>query len=597
MKAFPAKIQMLYEEDVISSVEAEFVRFLLSQNPEENDQVLLAAAACVHAQMNGHVCLDLESSQNQYLFNDERSEILLSDIKQKWGDTLQQSKLVGRGSELKPLVFQENRLYLHRYWKYEQELAEWLKSKASVTSQVSDKAKQAIRLFLKENANGVDWQDVALILSFMRELLVITGGPGTGKTFTVLKIIAAQNHFKDGKLKVAVAAPTGKASRRLTESIHAGKQDLPKEIREKINIPEDALTVHKLLGSDYEGIRFKYNSENKLPYDLVIVDEASMLDVNLWVNLIRAIPEHGKLIVLGDKDQLASVEAGSILGDICGGENSFSAEISAAVTELSGAEIPVSDSAPGMNDSVVFLTKSYRFGEDSGIKRLAEAINSSDDDLVMELLKGEKYPEIKLHDSSRENLNQVIQKYAVQHFEKFSAKTIEDHLSSSNQKKILCVLRRGDFGVEKINSSAEQKIKLKQPASGHREWYPGRIIMATRNDPVLKIRNGEIGICTEAADPQVIFEGENKLPISAGRIKDYEPAYAITIHKSQGSEFEDVAIILPETMNKVLSKEILYTSVTRARRSTLVIGNEKIIRKTVLKSIARGSGLRQLIWE
>lgn len=595
----PAIFTELKEQQTISESEYEFIRFLHQQNPDEKESVLLAAASCLQAQNHGNVCLDLNAMDDRgSVFERDTSQkgLRFGELKSEWLRELPNSPLVSDGRELKPLILDQNRLYLHRFWKYEQELVKWLKTKTAVKHELNDEIRDVLNLFVKQKKDETDWQDVALILSFLKDLVVITGGPGTGKTFTVLKIIAAQNHLMDGNLKVAVAAPTGKASRRLSDSIRQGKKVLPPELQEKIPVPDDALTVHKLLGADYQGNRFRYNQENKLPYDLIIIDEASMLDIHLWVHLIRAVPENAKLVVLGDKDQLASVEAGSILGDICLGDNSFSAEVCRGLNEYFETPIAENSNMPAINDSIVFLNRSYRFDESSGIKKLADAINKGDAAEVMALLKSNDFADLRWLDLTASNIDNIINEYAIEHYSGYQKLNGSEALAASKEKKILCALRRGKLGSEYINRKVEERIH-RNFKSGAGEWYEGRIIMATRNDNVLKLRNGEMGICSSNENPAVLFEGENKIPISASRLKDYEPAFAITIHKSQGSEYEKVAVLLPEKMNAILSKEILYTSVTRARRDTLIVGSEEVITGTVEHSIKRNSGLRSLLWE
>ncbi|MEX2603377.1 MAG: ATP-binding domain-containing protein, partial [Gracilimonas sp.] len=303
-----------------------------------------------------------------------------------------------------------------------------------------------------------------------------------------------------------------------------------------------------------------------------------------------------KLVVLGDKDQLASVEAGSILGDICRGENSFSKSVASSIEQITGSPVPVAKLKSDIVDSVIFLTKSYRFGEESGIQKFAEAVNNSDDDTAIALLNDPKFTDLTWLQPTDENINSVIQEYAVQHYNRYMNEPANKRLSASNHKKMLCAVRRGRFGVDTLNQFAERVIRDERQFIKSDEWYPGRIVMSTRNDAMLKVRNGEIGLCDGLEESKILFEGENSFPVSVARLKDYEPAYAITIHKSQGSEFDEVAIILPNKVKSILSKEILYTSVTRARRNTLIIANEKIMRTAIKSSISRNSGLQQKIW-
>ncbi len=592
-------LEKLVSEDVVSVLELEFIRFLKQINPDEKQEVLLAAAACVFAQQKGHVCLDFNGWKDEYLFEDSKSEIKLTDsLKEKWQEALKESTLVSTGDELQPLVLEGSRLYLHRYWKYEEELCTWLKQKASTWLELEKEHKKAIQSVLPpaKDLFEINWQHVAVQLSFLKDLLVISGGPGTGKTFTVLNIIAAQAlAHSQQEFRIALAAPTGKASRRLSESIERGKSNLNPGFLSKIDIPDTSLTVHKLLGSDFRGSTFKFNEENHLPYDLIVIDEASMLDINMWVRLIRAIGPNTKLIVLGDKDQLASVEAGSILGDICGGENTFSEAVTSSIRELQGFDIPVGNSSSPINDCVLFLTKSYRFGKNSGIQKFAEAVNASDADKAIAVLKDGQLEGLTWVEPGNEALEGVFKTFVLDHYLEYSQLPEEQRLPVSNKRKILCALRRGPFGVEYINERAERLIRRNQKRIDTSEWYDGRIVMATRNDSLLKVRNGEIGIYQKKGE-FIEFEGDQPVRVSAPRLKDYEPAFALTIHKSQGSEFDKAAIILPNQVNTVLSKEILYTAVTRARLSTLIIVKEEILRRIIERSVSRKSGVKQKIW-
>jgi exodeoxyribonuclease V alpha subunit len=595
------QLEDLRKKEVISAVEVEFVRFLATVHSSVKGEVLWAASACIHAQRNGHICLDFNKWDDKWLFGDKKSNIKITDsLKTEWLSGLKESPIVSNGNELQPLVLESERLYLHRFWSFEEELCHWLNQKSSPTHDVSDQAKKIMQSLLAPSGDlfETNWQHVAVQLSFLKDLVIISGGPGTGKTFTVLNIIAAHvlAHSTEGEeYRIALAAPTGKAARRLDESIEAGKANLPEHIQAEFNLTGSAQTVHKLLGSDFRGSSFSFNEENLLPYDLVVIDEASMLDIHMWVHLIRAIGANTKLVILGDKDQLASVEAGSILGDICRGDNLFSRTIADSLSRIQNVSVPIADDKPTLNDCILFLKKSYRFGEHSGIQKFAAAVNDSNPDLAIEILQDSSYKDLGWMKPSSENMESVIKEYAVNHHAEFSVIREEKRLPASNQKRILCALRRGPFGVEQINSTAEKLIKRNLGLLAGKIWFEGRIVMATRNDSIIRVKNGDIGLYSDSKE-SIQFEGKEGQMISANRLKDYEPAFAITIHKSQGSEFNDVAIILSNQVNSVLSKEILYTAVTRARENTLIIVSEEVLRKTIERSVSRTSGLRHKIW-
>lgn len=596
------KMEIWHQQEIITDIEKEFVRLLIVLDKDVSKAVLLAAATCVFAQQQGHLCIDLSDPKSfpDFLFEDENTGIQIDkNLLESWEKELEKSSLVSQNGQLAPLILENRRLYFHRFWKYEEELTEWIKQRSSVTNTINKQELKVLSSLLKPEGDlfEVNWQQVAVYLSFLKDLVVISGGPGTGKTYTVLNIIAAQTKaHPDEKFSIALAAPTGKAARRLINSIEEGKTHLPDSFQDGIKLPEQALTVHKLLGADYRGSNFKFDQDNQLPYDLVVVDEASMLDITMWVRLIRAVGPGTKLVVLGDKDQLASVEAGSILGDICGGENSFSKQIAATIGELTGASIPIVNNVPSVNDCIVFLTKSYRFGEESGIRKLAEAINRADHTEVLNVLKDPEFSDVALIKPSRQSLDKLIDTFSILHYEEYKSKGQDLRMKEANRKKILCAIRKSDLGVEQLNGWSEHRIKRKNNLLTSSEWYDGRPVMATRNDALLRIKNGEIGLYNEDQE-SVIFEGEGDIVVSPARLSGYEPAFAITIHKSQGSEFENVAIVLPNKENSILSKEILYTAVTRARLNTLVIAHEEIVTKTVLRSVSRKSGIRQKLWE
>ncbi|MCG8373703.1 MAG: ATP-binding domain-containing protein, partial [Balneolales bacterium] len=318
--------------------------------------------------------------------------------------------------------------------------------------------------------------------------------------------------------------------------------------------------------------------------------EASMLDISLWITLIRAVTEKTKLVLMGDPHQLASVEAGSILGDICSqASNSFSQEM-ALKLEIENND----DSTPDFNDSIINLTKSYRFSENSGIKSISDAINEGDSEKVIELLESKEFPELVWVEPSGTTINQLIEKFSVVPY----TQLLNDGFSSEtlNEYQILTAYRKGPFGNEYINLKSEQRIKSANNIDIDTVWFDGRSVIATRNNHTLGIKNGEIGIY-DASRGLIKFEGKEEDGISISRLTHYEPSQSITIHKSQGSEYRNVAIVLPMAENELLTKELLYTAVTRARESILVVGKRKTIIDTVRQSIDRKSGLIKKIWE
>ncbi len=535
-------LRELKQEGDIGAFEFEFVRFILRKEPAATRILVNCAVLLSNGQKQGHICSDLSKlGSSQLAIKLGLTSLTPVQIKKE----LAKSKFVGKPGDYLPLVLEENRLYLQKYWEYETEFVEWLKKKASEKNEAIsiDALDENLELLHKQ-------QKAAVHLSVSKNLVIISGAPGTGKTYTVREIIKELVRLHS-TARIALAAPTGKAAGRLKESLADDFSDL------------EPVTLHRLLGAKSSG-EFRYNYHNKLNYDVVIVDEASMLDLRLWIGLIRAVKDDVKLILLGDKDQLASVEAGSVLGDIC----------------FNPANSADEDQSPQKNvlqENMVLLTQSYRSGTFSGINELAAAINTQKPDEVFRIANMFEGVEIKTPDT--EMISKLLDGYA------------EQVAEGDYNTQILCSNRKGLLGSEQINAKVETKIKLHQGISDEDEWYPGRRILITKNDFSAGLSNGEIGTCYKAEDGQfLVLFGENKhIPIL--QVKHHEPAYAITVHKSQGSEFKDVVLLLPVAFNPVLSKELLYTSVTRARQSALIIGSEAILREAILNRVSRNSGI------
>ncbi len=555
--------------------ENEFGKYLYQMERRNPELVSWVGRLCLRDWLNGHICISFDELLKDPVVAEKATgdSAILQEL-------LLNSDIVGIPGDLSPLIVEDQNLYLHRYWSYEQELAEWLSRKSEKTrSELSEYIKHVNTKF--EEQGTVNWQKVAVKLSLIKDLVIISGGPGTGKTYTVSKIIEVLAETSSEDLSIALAAPTGKAAQRLNDSLA--------DQNNTIEIPE-AVTLHKLLGARGDSGTFRFNSGNKLPHDILIVDEASMLDITMWIFMIRALKDDAKLVLLGDKNQLASVEAGSILGDICfESENSFSNAIQKSLNE----DISVSSGKPAINDCIVHLTKSYRFDENSGIQKLADAINSGDEEKVLELLKSDDHPEIRYLEGNAEDMNTLIEEFVVNPF------LSHDSDVHSHSHQILCALRKGPFGVEHINDLAEKQLKRKLGIPSSQVWFSRRPIIVSRNNSVLKIRNGETGIALEEKETgfQIFLDNAQTPPISVSRLQNFEPAYAITVHKSQGSEYENVAVLLSNVQNRVLTKELLYTSVTRARQNILVISSDNIIKTTVRENIKRNSGLRSKIWQ
>ncbi len=599
-------LQQLQAERLIGPLDLHFARFLLDTVDQADELLGLSLALASAVRREGHVCLDLGLLADTTLLAGTVYAFSLPP-RGLWRERLLQSGVVGRPGEWQPLILDDgDRLYLHRYWEYEQRLGRSLLQRAAQTCEAVDEAAlQAglAALFAPvETAGAVDWQKIAAATAVLQRLSVISGGPGTGKTTTVVRILALLRQQPAGEaLRIALAAPTGMAASRLQQSISSSKQRLPLAPEILAAIPEQALTLHRLLGVQRMGTGYRHHRENPLPLDLLIVDEASMVDVSLMASLLDALPVTARLILLGDRDQLASVEAGAVLGDICqhceGAGSAFSQRLAA----LCGETLIESDRSTGpLRDNVVVLRHSYRFGDESAIGRLATAVNRGEAEVAESLLRSDKegaaidWPECDAADYAAQRYSLLFDRLA----EGAPVETLFDILRSF---RLLCALRGGPQGVERMNQAISQRLMHSGRVRLEQEWYPGRPVMLTRNDYALGLYNGEVGIVYPHPDEPdqlaVAFPGVDGKPrwIAPARLPTCETVYAMTVHKSQGSEFAEVMLQLPTQSSPVLCRELIYTAITRARERFSLVGSTPVFHQAVGRALFRHSGLVDLL--
>jgi exodeoxyribonuclease V alpha subunit len=525
---------------------------------------------------------------------------------------LLRSAVVGRPGEFRPLILDAaGRLYLQRYWQYEKELADAIREKASAAGDICEDTlnKGIDRLFPPLASGKTDWQALAAIAAVRKKFAIISGGPGTGKTSTVVKIIALLIEQKpEQRLRIALAAPTGKAAARLHQSISLMKGGLACSEATREQMPVAVSTMHRLLGSIKASVRFRHNRENRLPFDVVIIDEASMVDLPLMAKLVTALEEGARLILLGDKDQLASVEAGSVLGDLCGGGRGevFSAAFRQSVKKLCGAELQSNAAEahpPVLADTLVVLKKNYRFQDGSSIGRLATAINAGDGEQALALFTtgkadlrwGDIPPAAML---KKALAGEVVAGY--RHY--LAAETPAEALARFDAFRVLCALREGAYGVVAVNRLIEEILAENRLIDVQSRWYKGRPLIMTTNDYNMKLYNGDVGIVFP--DPggsgvlRVCFPAPDGgvRAVSPLRLPDHETVYAMTVHKSQGSEFERLLLLLPDHDSELLSRELLYTGITRAKHDVAVWGKREIFAAAVARRIQRTSGLSDALW-
>ena len=505
------------------------------------------------------------------------------------------------------LVLHRGHLYLHRYYRYERTLFQQLTSRLQQGDAIANQVDQtrlstSLKRLFASSSLDVDWQSVAAASACLRQVAVITGGPGTGKTTTVTRILCALLE-QSPQMRIALAAPTGKAAARMTESI-LGARD---KVEGGDAIPTQSSTLHRLLGWSPRG--FRYHAGQPLPYDCVVVDEASMIDLPMMAHLFSALAPNARLILLGDRDQLSSVEVGSVLADLCdsGTEHGPSPAFAQTLTAITGYDLQpyAEQAAVPMSDSVVQLRFSHRFRSDSGIGQLAQAVNQGNFQAASAVFLQHKdvhwLSDVRDGNAPRtEWEQQIINGYrAYCHAVKEGAAP-QQVLQAFDQFQVLVALRQGPWGAEAINQRIRNLLTgAGLLPTGGAVWYPGRPVMINRNDYDLGLFNGDIGITLKhEGHERVLFrtaEGQLRF-LSPGRLPGHETAFAMTVHKSQGSEFSRVMLLLPQRWQSVITRELIYTAITRAKKEFLCLAGDRCWQQGISQRVERASGLRDALW-
>ncbi|AZD13691.1 exodeoxyribonuclease V subunit alpha [Pseudomonas chlororaphis] len=652
------------ERGWLRALDKAFVGFLHELEPQGDPLVLMAAALTSHQLGHGHVCLDLFETLKEPDFalslppeGDLQStaavlpsQVLATLDGAHWCKALAASRLVALAADQseqarqRPLVLSGKRLYLRRYWAYERRIDNALRQRLAVQEETpADLAERLGGLFGAAKAAGpVDWQKLACALATRGAFSIITGGPGTGKTTTVVRLLALLQApaVEAGKpLRIRLAAPTGKAAARLTESISLQVRSLSVDDSVREKIPSDVTTVHRLLGNRPGTRHFRHHAGNRLPLDVLVVDEASMIDLEMMANLLDALPVHARLVLLGDKDQLASVEAGAVLGDLCRDAEAgwYSPQTRSWLEAVSGEQLADSGlqedntGTHPLAQQVVMLRHSRRFGEGSGIGQLARWVNQQQAEEARRLLAARSHADLyglSLKGEQDRALERLLLEghgdgpQGYRHYlsllrgQRPPADTAledprwtawaRDVLLAFDQFQLLCAVRKGPWGVEGLNQRITAALFKARLIESDQQWYEGRPVLMTRNDYGLGLMNGDIGIALKLPEHEGTQDGRLVLRVAfprndgqggvrfvlPSRLNDVETVYAMTVHKSQGSEFAHTALILPEALNPVLTKELIYTGITRAKDwFSLIEPRAGVFEEAVRRKVKRLSGL------
>lgn len=577
----------LQNQGVLHSVDVHFAQFIASELPADFNQdecnlITLFAAKLSNQLIKQNTCINLNEFSPTYAFSIPLS-VSFPDISQ-WHDCLMRSGLLD--NEHSPFTLFEDLLYLTRYYRYERSIADFITHASLQPLWFQQLATSQVDLVLNQlfevKKDQLDKQRAAVENAITKRFSVISGGPGTGKTTTVVKLLLALLNLHQGQsehnLKIELVAPTGKAAQRLTESISGSSAKIPLAKQFIEHIPEQASTVHRLLKP--RGLTsFAHDKNNPLVLDVLVLDEASMVDISLMSKLLSALPEHAQVILLGDKQQLASVEAGNVLAEICRNpEHEFVAE----------------------------LTKSYRFNDNSDIGQLAGAIKLGNGQKAMSLLQ-QSSEELTWLKASERHYSQLIEQ-AIAHYtsirQRSAQETLEQHIhqvfSQLSSFQILACVRQGDYGVDGLNQQIEKRLKHRLRQNFQTLHYDHRPIMISENAYHLGLYNGDIGI--ELIDPSsnqlyaYFLTGDGDIKqVHCQRLPQHQTVYAMTVHKSQGSEFEHAALVLPEAGTSLLTREIVYTGLTRAKRQFTLFATEQSIRSSISQQTSRESGLARML--
>ncbi|WP_109079361.1 exodeoxyribonuclease V subunit alpha [Aggregatibacter kilianii] len=653
-------LSQLKEKGIINAADYYFAELIHRKQqpyryaPAVQNLAVLLAALCNFSYRQGNTCILLNQATEQDLFGLQdyfNERVYLAEIQQKidylpvvqWQATLQEAQHIAFTAaplqQIAPLVLQFNRLYFYRIWQDEFRIADYFKSAVRFQTVFSAEQTTQIAPILNRyfhEEQGIDWQKIAVAMALRQRFCLITGGPGTGKTTTVTKLLLTLQELHQNSLRIKLVAPTGKAAARLTESIVDAVDRLKqafsldqhrREIIDNLHIPMSAETIHRLLGVRFFSEETRYHADNPLPLDVLVVDEASMIDLTLMAKLLNALKPETKLILLGDKDQLASVEAGAILGELGRFVNPAQPTYSVAMAQYlqatTGIALLSAENVNPISDSICYLQVSRRFGANPEVGALATTVNSGNAAESWRLLQqyqqnqqkncGVYLTDFAYYLNNKEDIQQrkacvkLIVERATEEYARYlqqipsdgvvNEEKVRSIFAAFNGSRFLTALRVGEFGVEQLNLAIAEKLRQKRLLQFHqeREWYVGKPIMVTQNDSNVSLYNGDIGIYL--GNGRVWFElGQNSYKtVLASRVPNHETAFAMTVHKSQGSEFPHTFLILPLENSPVLSKELVYTGITRTKDFLTVFALQSVWESAVKNPVQRQSGLGELL--
>jgi exodeoxyribonuclease V alpha subunit len=610
-----ASLTSVLESDVFNSTDRHLAKLLLKLSGKECPALGLAAALVSRQLADGHSCISLDAFGGQSFpgSREGNGHFICCPARAEWERLLRETSVVGSPGEDRPLILDEvGRLYLQRYWRYEQAVAQDILARLQMDAlapALPTLATGMKRLF-PATPGQTNWQQVAAFAAVRQRFSIITGGPGTGKTWTVARFLALLLEQPGSEnLRVKLAAPTGKAAARLQESLAQSLESLAcsDAIKTRLQAKDLTTTIHRLLGPIPNSASFRHGPDNPLPVDVLVVDEASMVSLSLMARLLAALKkEDVRLVLVGDKDQLPPVDPGGVLGDICRAvaANSFNPSFCKTYQTCNGGDLPSNGTVLNgeLADTVVQLHVNYRSGEALALHTLSTAVNAGASSEVLKLLQNAGADSSALAWQTlphRQQLKNVLRGAVRLYYRPvLEAASPKEALEALGRFRILCAVREGPFGTLAINRVVEEILGEELPPLAEKirfGSYPGKPVMVTSNNYTLKLFNGDTGVfwTRNSASSLAHFPDENgsTRAIARERLPENETVYAMTVHKSQGSEFEHVLLVLPEKANPVLTRELFYTGLTRAKKSVRILSNEAVLRSAIETRAQRFSGL------
>jgi len=587
-------------QQIISPLSYFFAQFIAQHSEQPIDSLLCLTAALVSQRnQDGDICINLNEYAHKIAFDldtlDEEHKIKYPHVEQ-WIQEISAFSCVSSSFDQQPIIIDGQSVYLGKLWHFEHAIVEQIKKRVDIKPMINEALlEKGLHQLFDSKSQAIDWQKIAASMAVTQSFCVISGGPGTGKTSTLIKVLALLIE-QQPNINIQLCAPTGKAAIRMLEAINSRKEALNLNPLIINQMPQTAKTIHRLLA--YQQGIFRVNQQSPLQVDCLVIDEASMIDLELMHHLLSALSDTCRLILLGDKDQLSSVDAGHVFSDICGRwqtitfSNDYASQL-AQLNKVSFESLDSAEKAPSIANAIAMLKTSFRFTDDSEIGQLAKLVNTGQGDAALRLIQ-QSQSELNLMPVINNELPKQLIDIALTHYAKVvEAKTIEQAIKAFEKFQLLCAVHKGPLGVEALNELISYRLLLRHKM-GAVQQFNGQPIMMTQNDYENHLFNGDIGLLWQTDQQFSAYflqhDGSLKSYPLIG-LTHYQTAWAMTVHKSQGSEYDDVLLVLPSQSSARLNRELIYTGITRAKSKFYLCSEPSVFVSSCLQKTLRTSNL------